>query len=494
MTDIRMPNRDDRAAAQAWTARVAAFERLGALVVVLDGSVLIVDTNESWRLFARLNDGSRSATGLRVNYLDVCDRTAANGSSTAPIVAAGLRQVLAGERDQFTVEYPCPTPTEDRWFLLQVSAAAVVDCAGLVMLHVDITARKALSDRPNALASDDGLTGLPNRRMAVEYPEAQFARTDAPDEPIWVLFVDVDDFKSVNDRYGHRAGDELLVKIAARARHVVRHSDILCPFGGDEFVVICLSITRDGAGELASRLRTVMADHSRSERTSCARRSRSGLHPAPARQPSTHSCALPTPKYSSTNAEPADAIRNTRHPHTGPTSNWGTRSPATSHTSSNRTAKNEFIDLASIPGLDDRISTPPNKNHRNARTDLDDDRVTDLDDDLNVRDGVAHGRDVTDKVRADDANRFQALLLSAVGQSVIASDADGVITYWNAAAETMFGWVPDEVIGDRLVSILPIHPRSLSDANEVQWNSSQICSGELWLRTRSGSSIPVMQT
>ena len=97
----------------------------------------------------------------------------------------------------------------------------------------------------------------------------------------------------------------------------------------------------------------------------------------------------------------------------------------------------EFIDVASIPDLDDRIGTPPNENHRNARTALDDDPVTDLDDDLNVRDGVAHVRDVTDKVRADDANRFQALLLSAVGQSVIASDADGVITFWNAAAETM---------------------------------------------------------
>jgi PAS domain S-box-containing protein len=162
----------------------------------------------------------------------------------------------------------------------------------------------------------------------------------------------------------------------------------------------------------------------------------------------------------------------------------------------NKSVEPEFIDVAAIPDLDDRISTPPNENHRNARTDLDDDRVTDLDGDLNVRDGVAHLRDVTDKLRADDANRFLALLLSAVGQSVIASDADGdgVITYWNAAAEAMFGWVADEVIGDRLVSILPIHPRSLSDANELQWNSLQICSGELWLRMRSGSSIPVMQT
>jgi len=262
MTGGRGLDLEDRVASltQTLSVRAAAFDRLGAMVAVLDGSGLILDTNESWRLFARLNDGSPSMTGTMVNYLEVCDRAAANGSSMASIVATGLREVLAGEREKFDVEYPCPSPIENRWFLLQASSAPVVDGAGLVMFHVDITARKALSDRLAALASDDELTGLPNRRSAVEYLDAQLAVASDRGEDVWVLFLDVDDFKSVNDQYGHHVGDELLVKIAERARRLVRSGDLLCRFGGDEFVVVCPATTRHGAAELAARIRTVMAE------------------------------------------------------------------------------------------------------------------------------------------------------------------------------------------------------------------------------------------
>jgi len=101
MTGGRGLDLEDRVASltQTLSVRAAAFDRLGAMVAVLDGSGLILDTNDSWRLFARLNDGSPSTTGTMVNYLEVCDRAAANGSSMASIVATGLREVLAGERD-----------------------------------------------------------------------------------------------------------------------------------------------------------------------------------------------------------------------------------------------------------------------------------------------------------------------------------------------------------------------------------------------------------
>jgi len=261
LTESRSLYLDDQAVslAKALSVRAAAFDRLGAMVAVLDGSGLIVDTNESWRLFARLNGGSPTSTGPRINYLEVCDRAAAEGSPTASIVAAGLRDVLAGEREQFDVEYPCPSPTENRWFRLQASSAPVIDGAGLVVFHVEITAHKAQFDRLAALASEDELTGLPNRRSAVEHLDVQLADASARGEAVWVLYLDVDDFKSVNDRHGHHVGDQLLVKVAERARRVVRNADLLCRFGGDEFVVVCPGITRDGVVELASRLRTVMA-------------------------------------------------------------------------------------------------------------------------------------------------------------------------------------------------------------------------------------------
>ena len=241
------------------TVRAVAFNRLGASAVLLDGDGVIVDTNESWRLFTSLNDGVPARVGRGVSYLDVCDRAALTGDDDAATVAAGLRQILRGERDHVDLEYPCPSPTEDRWFLMQAASAPVADGAGVVLFHVDITARKALSDRLAVLADDDELTGLPNRRSAIRYLDRQLDGTRGSGEPVWILFLDLDRFKEVNDRHGHHVGDELLVKVAARARRVLREDDRLCRLGGDEFVLICPGLDRTKAVLLAHRLRTVMA-------------------------------------------------------------------------------------------------------------------------------------------------------------------------------------------------------------------------------------------
>ncbi|MEP7046579.1 MAG: diguanylate cyclase, partial [Ilumatobacteraceae bacterium] len=246
-----------RSSAQAM--RSAAFDRLGACAVVIDSDGVIVDTNQAWRLFAHLNDGPSDTTGVGINYLDVCDRASAAGIIAGAGVAAGLRQILSGERERMEVEYPCPSPTEDRWFLMQASALPVSDGAGAVVFHVDVTAQKQLIGRLDVLAHHDALTGLPNRRAALRYLERQLRLGRDSDEAVWALFVDIDEFKAVNDTYGHHVGDELLAKVGIRARRALRESDHLCRIGGDEFVVICAGLDRDRAIGLADRLRAVMA-------------------------------------------------------------------------------------------------------------------------------------------------------------------------------------------------------------------------------------------
>ena len=226
---------------------------------MLDGDGVIVDTNRAWRLFAELNDGSLLTTGIGVNYLDVCDRAADAGVSISGEVAAGLRRILNGERQQIDVEYPCPSPTEDRWFLVQASALPVGDRTGAVVFHVDVTTRKQLADQVAMLAELDPLTGLPNRRAASRYLDEALALSRATDTTMWLLFIDINDFKSVNDLFGHHVGDELLVKVGSRARRALRTDDHLCRFGGDEFVIIAPGLSRTEARALADRLRTVMS-------------------------------------------------------------------------------------------------------------------------------------------------------------------------------------------------------------------------------------------
>jgi len=116
-----------------------------------------------------------------------------------------------------------------------------------------------LENQRAADAEHDELTGLPNRRSAVRFVSEQLADAAIARNPVWALFVDLDGFKSVNDTYGHHAGDELLVQVAARARRAVRDGDLLCRLGGDEFFLACLGLDHAGATALAGRLRHVMS-------------------------------------------------------------------------------------------------------------------------------------------------------------------------------------------------------------------------------------------
>ncbi len=239
--------------------RAAAFDRVGASVAVLDGDGVIVDTNQAWRLFAALNDGSSDSTGIGVNYLDVCDRASVTGDSVSADVATGLRQILRGERTQIDAEYPCPSPTEDRWFLVQASALPVSEGTGAVVFHIDVTARKQLTQQLEVIADHDSLTGLPNRRAASRYLDEQLELARDAGTAVWTLFIDLDEFKSVNDTWGHHVGDELLVKVGTRIRRALRDDDFVSRFGGDEFVVIRAGAARDEVDALADRLRSVMS-------------------------------------------------------------------------------------------------------------------------------------------------------------------------------------------------------------------------------------------
>lgn len=110
------------------------------------------------------------------------------------------------------------------------------------------------------LALTDGLTGLLNRRSVLERLEQAVARAKRQDGPVAVLFIDVDEFKEVNDRHGHAAGDAVLVAIGRRLRSLFRAEDSLARLGGDEFLVVCEHLrSADEAQVLAERTRIALA-------------------------------------------------------------------------------------------------------------------------------------------------------------------------------------------------------------------------------------------
>jgi diguanylate cyclase (GGDEF)-like protein len=108
--------------------------------------------------------------------------------------------------------------------------------------------------RLELLASYDALTQLPNRNQLLEWLQEGIAGV-SPDASLAVLFIDVDEFKQVNDRYGHVAGDLVLQKIAERIKRVIRKDDLAVRLGGDEFVIVLNQITSDEqANEVVSKL------------------------------------------------------------------------------------------------------------------------------------------------------------------------------------------------------------------------------------------------
>ena len=99
------------------------------------------------------------------------------------------------------------------------------------------------------------MTGLPNRTLILDRVEQMLVRSARSQMPVAALFVDLDNFKSINDTLGHSVGDELLKAVAARLDGVVREADALGRLGGDEFVVVSEALTLEVGPELiAERL------------------------------------------------------------------------------------------------------------------------------------------------------------------------------------------------------------------------------------------------
>jgi diguanylate cyclase (GGDEF)-like protein len=112
------------------------------------------------------------------------------------------------------------------------------------------------------LSITDGLTKLHNHRFFQDQLTREIKRVNRVKEPLSMILVDVDDFKSLNDRLGHAAGDELLRSIAMLMNDSIRESDLLARYGGDEFVVLASDTDLEGAQQLAEKIRTAIAETS----------------------------------------------------------------------------------------------------------------------------------------------------------------------------------------------------------------------------------------
>jgi two-component system, cell cycle sensor histidine kinase and response regulator CckA len=119
----------------------STLDALTSHIAILDEHGTIIEVNAQWNLFARENNFMASH-GVGENYLKVCDSAAGNFSTEAPLVAEGIRAVIAGKREEFHLEYPCHGPREKRWFLVRVTRFGGDGPVRVVVAHENITERK----------------------------------------------------------------------------------------------------------------------------------------------------------------------------------------------------------------------------------------------------------------------------------------------------------------------------------------------------------------
>ncbi|MFV0511430.1 diguanylate cyclase [Shewanella algae] len=123
-----------------------------------------------------------------------------------------------------------------------------------VVVFSDITERKRTEADLRRLANYDVLTGLPNRSLFANRLQQAIDRADDKQQKLALLFLDLDRFKHVNDSYGHSMGDALLVEAANRLQSVMDQEQVLCRFGGDEFVILVNEAEIDKLNRLCERL------------------------------------------------------------------------------------------------------------------------------------------------------------------------------------------------------------------------------------------------
>jgi len=138
-----------------------------------------------------------------------------------------------------------------------LAICAVITTIVLIIINMTIGSYQRRSER---MATTDSLTGLHNRQALDILYETTIQDCRRRQTECALLLFDLDRFKEVNDTYGHLAGDAVLREVASVTRACIRASDVLCRWGGEEFIVLLRDCTRADAGRIAEKIRQAMDD------------------------------------------------------------------------------------------------------------------------------------------------------------------------------------------------------------------------------------------
>lgn len=250
------------------TARHRAEQELAALMdlAMMDADMVFWDADLRTGRMSSVNGHWHTMLGYGrdevADTLDAWDALVHPDDAAARILAWEAH--LLGSTSVFECEFRI-RHKRGHWVWMQARGRVVERAADGEPLRVsglrqNITRRKETEARLEGLAHTDALTGVHNRRRFTDLAIQELARAQRHGQPVALLMIDLDHFKSVNDRLGHAGGDAVLRSFAATAEGVMRQGDIFGRVGGEEFAALLPQTLPDGAAVLAERLRQRVAE------------------------------------------------------------------------------------------------------------------------------------------------------------------------------------------------------------------------------------------
>jgi len=241
--------------ADAVSAPLEESAFLQAVVDAIPGTFYVIDERG---YFVRWNRAAQELVGTpdermpRTTVLDaICEED-------RPLIATLIQEALAkGYADaEARVAHG---DGQTQWRFLTARRVDIAGKAYLVGTGLDVTERRKLERELEHQARTDFLTGIPNRRHFLDLADLELARARRYGRPFSMLMLDLDLFKNVNDRYGHRVGDLTLQKVVEVCGQILREVDVVGRLGGEEFGIILPETDAEQARQVADRVRQAVA-------------------------------------------------------------------------------------------------------------------------------------------------------------------------------------------------------------------------------------------
>lgn len=270
---VKRPMRPQNQRPVADAALLAETAFLQAVIDAIPGAFYVIDEQGH---FVRWNRAAQELAGVPDDRMPHTKAVDAVCEDDRPLIASMIREALAKGYAEAEARVAPVAPIangayaareaheaegsgEKRWRFLTARRVDIAGQAYLVGTGLDVTERKKLEHELEHQARTDFLTGIPNRRHFLNLADLELARARRYGRPFSVLMLDLDLFKNINDRYGHRVGDLTLQKVVEVCRQILREVDIVGRLGGEEFGILLPETDPEQALQVADRVRQAVA-------------------------------------------------------------------------------------------------------------------------------------------------------------------------------------------------------------------------------------------